>query len=74
MGNNETKKTMRFWILSGIAAIVASQLPLLFKKKQQQGIDQSKQPEQQKKKPRWAMLLLGAILVGIILWLFDYFT
>jgi hypothetical protein len=32
MGANETKKTMRFWIFSGIVAIVASQLPLLLKK------------------------------------------
>lgn len=70
MGDNEAKKTMRFWIISGIAAIAASQLPLLLKKKQPKD-DQAQQP--QKKRPKWMMFLIGAVLLGVILWLFDFF-
>lgn len=71
MGNNEAKKSMRFWIITGIAAIAASQLPLLIKKKQRNEEDQPQQ--QQKKKPKWMMFLIGAFLFGVILWMFDYF-
>ncbi|MEJ8545973.1 hypothetical protein [Brevibacillus borstelensis] len=68
MKDNETKKTMRFWIFSGIAAIAASQLPLLFKKKKPKEEEQAQQ--QQGKRPSWTMLLLGAAVIGGILWLF----
>ena len=71
MGKNEAKKTIRFWIITGIGAIAASQLPLLIKNKQRNEEDQAQQ--QQKKKPKWTMFLIGAILLGVILWMFDYF-
>lgn len=80
MGNNEAKKTMRFWIFSGIVAIAASQLPFLVKmKKQQPDSNQSQQQQQQKKKkrPLWIKLLFGAVIaviIRIIYWLFDFFT
>lgn len=62
MGKNETRKTMRFWIFSGVAAILASQLPFMLKKD-----DQKDNQRQRKKTVRWVMLLVGAILLGIIL-------
>ncbi|GEC89247.1 hypothetical protein [Brevibacillus brevis] len=70
MGNNEAKKTMRFWIFAGIAAIASSQLPLLLKKQQQEE-NQTKEPK--KKKSKWMKFLIGAVLFVVILWLFDYF-
>ncbi len=77
MGTNETKKTMRFWIFSGIVAIVASQLPLFIKKGKQQDSDQSQeQQQQQKKKPWWVKLLIWAVIaaaIRIIVWLFSFF-
>lgn len=76
MEDNETKKTMRFWIFSGIAAIAASQLPLLFRKKQPKEQEKSQGQEQVQAKQQgnstiWAvLLLLGAAVAGVILWLF----
>ncbi|WP_391557090.1 hypothetical protein [Robertmurraya sp.] len=62
MGKNETRKTMRFWIFSGVAAILASQLPFMLKKD-----DQKDNQRQRKKIVRWVMLLVGAVLLGVIL-------
>jgi hypothetical protein len=76
MGNNEAKKTMRFWIFSGIVAIVASQLPLFIKKRQQPDSHPSQQ-QQQKKRPLWIKLLIGAVIGGfirIMFWLYDFIS
>jgi hypothetical protein len=73
MGTNETKKTMRFWIFSGVVAIVASQLPLLLKKKQHDNQAQ----QQQQKRPWWIKLLIWALIavtIRFIIWLFNFFT
>lgn len=73
MGSNETKKTMRFWIFSGVVAIFASQLPLLLKKKQHDNQAQ----HQQQKRPWWIKLLIWALIavtIRIIIWLFNFFT
>jgi hypothetical protein len=72
MGSNEARKTMRFWIFSGIVAIAASQIPLYMKKKQQPGRNQTER-EQRKKRPLWKTFLFGAAFLGMILWLFDFF-
>jgi drug/metabolite transporter (DMT)-like permease len=77
MGDNEAKKTMRFWIFSGIAAIVASQLPLFIKKRKQPDSNQSQQQQQRKKRPLWIKLLIGAVIglmIRMIFWLYDFFT
>ncbi|QRG65197.1 hypothetical protein [Brevibacillus choshinensis] len=71
MGKDEAKKTMRFWIFAGIAAIAASQIPMFLKKGDPQEDGQTQ--EQPKKKPVWMKYLIGAVLLGLILWLFDYF-
>ena len=71
LGKDETKKTMRFWIFAGIVAIAASQIPILLKTGNQQADEQSQ--EQHKKKPHWMLFLFGAILLVLILWLFNYF-
>lgn len=71
MEKDQSKKTMRFWIFAGIVAIAASQIPMFLKKESHQENDQTQ--EQQKKKPNWKLFLVGALLLGAILWLFDYF-
>jgi|GEM_PF-2491539 len=77
---NETKKTMRFWIFSGVVAILASQLPLIMKKGQQ-GDNQTQaqqqecnQTQQKKKLSWWKKLIIGAVVFRIIYWLIDYFN
>lgn len=76
MATDENKKTMRFWIFSGIVAIVASQLPFIVKKGQQQDSDQSQQ-QQQKGKTKWIKLLIGVVIIaaiGLIFWLMTRFA
>lgn len=70
MAKDDAKKTMRFWILTGIIAIAASQIPMLLKKGIHPEDDPSK--DQQKKKPKWMLILMGAVFVCFLLWLFDY--
>lgn len=71
MGKDDAKKTMRFWIATGIIAIAASQIPILLKKKEIHQEDDQTQ-DRQKKKPKWALILTGALFVCFLLWLFDY--
>lgn len=71
MGKDETKRTMRFWIISGIVAIAASQIPLLLRNGRQQ--EDNHTQDQHKKKPRWVWFLFGAICLVLLLWLFNYF-
>ena len=71
MRKDETKRTMRFWIVSGIVAIAASQIPLLLRNGRQQ--EDNHTQDQHKKKPRWVWFLFGAICLVLLLWLFNYF-
>jgi len=71
--NKDTRRTMRFWIISGIAAIAASQIPLLLRKKRPAPAQAPAQPaDNPKRKARWVWWLLGAIALALLLWwLFD---
>ncbi|MFE1625912.1 hypothetical protein ACFLFF_04090 [Brevibacillus reuszeri] len=71
MGKDETKRTMQFWIVSGIVAIAVSQIPLLLRNGRQQ--EDNHTQDQHKKKPRWVWFLFGAIFLILLLWLFNYY-
>jgi hypothetical protein len=71
MGKDEAKKTMRFWIITGIVAMTAFQIPMLLKKGKPQADKQME--KQQERHPGWMMFLIAIGLLGLILWLFDYF-
>ena len=74
MGKDEEKKTMRFWIITGIVAMTAFQIPMLLKKGNPKNQPKGNQmEEQQERHPGWMMLLIAIGLLGLLLWLFDYF-
>lgn len=71
MGKDEEKKTMRFWIITGIVAMTAFQIPMLLKKGKPQADKQME--KKQERHPGWTIFLIAIGLLGLLLWLFDYF-
>ncbi|WP_232697435.1 hypothetical protein [Brevibacillus daliensis] len=73
MRTDGNKKTMRFWIFSGIVAIAASQLPLILKNRKQD----VQEKQQQQKRPWWLRLLIWTF-IAFAIWgvfrLIDFFT
>ncbi|GAA4706972.1 hypothetical protein [Brevibacillus fulvus] len=69
MSKNEAKKTMRFWIFSGVVAMLAAQIPFLLKiLLPPSAIDQAI-PQQPSRKWIWLLLAIILILLAVIVWL-----
>jgi len=69
--NNRAKKTMLFWIFTGVVAIVSSQIPMFLHKGQITEQPERQGQPQQKRKVKWWLLALVIILFVVALWIFE---
>ncbi|WP_134686177.1 hypothetical protein [Brevibacillus migulae] len=73
MENNRAKKTMLFWIFTGVVAIVSSQIPLYLRQQSKQPEESVHQIEQpQKQKGKWWLIAIAAVLFVLAVWMFRH--